>query len=122
MEIHSLHWVLIFFCLGALIGLYLISRVFRGLGRPNGVMMLHGLFAAVGIGVLFYHSAFEATKEVPYASIFFFILAVFGGVFMVMWDKIMNRKVPKLFPVLHGAAAATGLILLVLFMIRHHLF
>jgi hypothetical protein len=122
MEIHSLHWVLIFFCLGASIGLYLISRVFRGLRRQTGVMMLHGIFAAAGIGLLIYHSAFIATTEVPYGSLFFFILAVFGGVFMVMWDKIMNRKMPKIFPVLHGLAATTGLILLILFMIRHHQF
>ena len=122
MGIHLLHWVLIFFCLGASIGLYLISRVFRRLPRQNGIMMVHGLFAAVGMGSLFYYSAFEPSFDIPYASIFFFVLAIFGGVLMVMWDKIMNRKLPRGIPIAHAASAITGIVLLVLFMFQHHVF
>jgi NAD/NADP transhydrogenase beta subunit len=122
MEIHTPIYILFFFCLAASLGLYLISRVFRGLPRKNSVMMVHGLFAASGMGLLIYHSAFEPTKEVPYASLFFFVIAIFGGVLMVMWDKIMNRKMPKIFAVLHGSAALTAIILFVIYMIRHNHF
>lgn len=122
MEIHILLWSVIFFVAAASFGLYMLIRVFRRLQRQTAVMLLHGIFAGFGVGLLFYFSAFERNSEVPYGSIFFFIVAVFGGVFMVMWDKIMIRKMPRLFPLIHASAAVTGLILLVFYMLRHNLF
>src|SRR5678816_148440 len=119
MEIHHMQWALIFFGITALIGLYMLSRVFRGLPRQNGVMLVHGLFAGFAIGILFYFSANDPTTGIPYASIFFFVIAVFGGVFMVLWDKIMNRKMPKYFPLIHASAAVTGLVLLIVFVLNH---
>ncbi|MFC5269811.1 hypothetical protein [Adhaeribacter terreus] len=119
MEIHHLQWSLIFFGLAASIGLYMFSRVLQGKPRQNGAMLIHGLFAAVAIGILFYFSAQEVNSEIPYASIFFFIIAIFGGAFMAMWDKIMNRKMPRYFPLMHAGAAVTGIILLIIFMVQH---
>ena len=120
MIIHSFTWALIFFGFTALIGLYMLSRVYRKLPRQNGVMIVHGIGAATAIGILFYYSAFELNTEVPYPSIFFFIIAVFGGIFMVLWDKIMNRKMPKYFPLFHAGAAITGFVLLVLYALNHN--
>ena len=119
MAIHSFTWALIFFGITALIGLYMLSRVYRELPRQNGVMIVHGIAAATAIGILFYYSAFEVITEAPFASIFFFIVAVFGGIFMVLWDKIMNRKMPKYFPLFHAGAAITGIILLAIFAFNH---
>ena len=115
MEIHSFTWALLFFGITAVIGLYMLRRFTKGLPRQNGVMILHGIGAATAIGILFYFSAFEVNSEVPYASIFFFIVAVFGGLFMVFWDKIMNRKMPKYFPFFHAGAAITGFVLLAIY-------
>ncbi len=119
MEIHGFTWALVFFGITATIGLYMLTRFFRGLSRQNGVMMLHGIGAGTAIGILFYYSAFELNTEVPYASIFFFIVAVFGGLFMAFWDKIMNRKMPKYFPLFHAGAAVTGFLLLLIYVINH---
>ena len=119
METEYIKWALIFFGIAAVIGAYMISRVFRRLPRQTGAMLLHGLFAGFAIGCLFYFSAMETTKNIPYASIFFFVLAVLGGVFMAMWDKIMNRKMPKYFPVMHASAAITGIVLLIIFLFNH---
>ena len=119
MAIHSFTWALIFFGVTALIGLYMLSRVYRKLPRQNGVMMLHGIGAATAICILFYYSAFEVNTNVPYPSIFFFIIAVFGGLFMVFWDKIMNRKMPKYFPLFHAGAAITGFVLLAIYAYQH---
>jgi hypothetical protein len=90
----------------------MLSRYYRGLGRQNGVMMLHGIGAATAIAILFYYSAFELNTEVPYASIFFFTLAVFGGLFMAFWDKVVNKKMPKHFPLFHAGAAVAGFLTL----------
>ena len=97
----------------------MLTRVYRKLPRQNGVMMVHGIFAATAIGILFYYSAFELNTDVPYGSIFFFIVAVFGGLFMVFWDKIMNRKMPRYFPLFHAGAAITGFILLAIYAYQH---
>ncbi|MBK0402434.1 hypothetical protein I5M27_05520 [Adhaeribacter sp. BT258] len=120
MVIHHLEWALIFFGLAALVGLYMLSRVFKKKPRQNSAMLLHGLFAGFAIGILFYFSAQETNSEIPYASIFFFIVAIFGGAFMATWDKIMNREMPRYFPLLHASAAVTGIVLLILFVIKHN--
>jgi len=119
MELQALHWALIFFGLAASVGLYMLSRIYRKLPRRNGTMLLHGIFAAAGICLLFYASAFELNENVPYLSVFFFIVAVFGGVTMAMWDKIMNRKLPKFFPLFHAGAAVSGIISLIVHILNH---
>ncbi|HSI91412.1 MAG TPA: hypothetical protein VK927_09880 [Adhaeribacter sp.] len=119
MENHPLLMVLIFLGAAALLGLYLISRYFRRLPRQNLIMMIHGFLAAAGVGTLFFHSAFSPNTEIPYASLFFFIVAIFSGILMAIWDKIMNRQMPQLFPLVHAGAAVTGLALLVMFIIKH---
>lgn len=119
MKIHAFTWSLIFFAVTASLGLYMLSRYFRGLGRQNAVMILHGMGAAVGIAILFYYSAFELNTEVPYPSIFFFIVAVFGGLFMAVWDKVMNRKMPKYFPLFHAGAALAGFVTLAVYVFTH---
>ena len=73
-------------------------------------MLLHGLFAAAGFGILVYYSALELNSDIPYLSIFFFLVAVFGGIFMALWDKVMNRKMPRFFPLIHGSAAVDGIV------------
>jgi len=119
MEIHHLQLSLVFFGLAALVGLYMLSRFYRGLQRRNGTMLLHGLFAAAALGILIYYSAFESSNNVPFASIVFFIIAVFGGLFMAVWDKVMSRKMPRYFPLVHAGAAVTGVVLLIVFMLNH---
>ena len=119
MEIHAFTWSLIFFGITACLGLYMLSRFFQGLKRQNAVMILHGMGAAVGIAILFYYSASELNSEVPYPSIFFFILAVFGGLFMAFWDKIAKRKMPKYFPLIHAGAAVAGFVTLAYYVFTH---
>lgn len=119
MEIHAFTWALIFFAVTASIGLYMLSRFYRGLKRQNAVMILHGMAAAVAISILLYYSAFELHTEVPYPSIFFFTVAVFGGLFMAFWDKIVNKKMPKHFPLFHAGAAIAGFLTLAYYVITH---
>lgn len=119
MPIHSFTWALIFFGITASIGLFMLSRFYRGLPRRNGVMILHGIGAAAAMGVLFYASAFQLNSNVPFGSIFFFTIAVFGGLFMAFWDKVVNRKMPRYFPLFHAGAALTGFVLLVIHVISN---
>ena len=119
MEIHSFTLALIFFGITATIGLYMLRRFYRRLPRQNGVMILHGIGAAGAIGILLYASAFEQNSNVPFGSIFFFTIAVFAGLFMAFWDKIVNRNMPKYFPLFHAGAAITGFVLLAIHVISH---
>lgn len=119
MELHTQQWALIFFGLAATVGLIMLRRYYRKLPRRNLTMLIHGIFAAAGICLLFYYSAFEQNANVPYLSIFFFILAVFGGITMAMWDKVMNRKLPRYFPLFHAGAAVSGIISLIIHLMNH---
>ncbi|MDX5442310.1 MAG: hypothetical protein LPJ89_00830 [Hymenobacteraceae bacterium] len=114
-----LYATIVLFIMAAIMGAYMFTMVLSRRPRPNWTLLLHGAFAATAISLLIYYSAMHTEESAPTASIVFFILAVFGGFIMLIIDKVMSRRVPVYFPLLHAGAAVTGLVLLVIYVINH---
>jgi hypothetical protein len=104
---------IILFILAAIFGLVLITKVFKDSPRPIIVILVHGVLAAVGLLLVLIYVVKNAEKS-PFESLIVFAIAALGG--FIMFGMDMSKKpVPKGIAVVHAAAAAVGLILLVMF-------
>jgi hypothetical protein len=106
--------VIIIFSITALLGVTLFSFVLNNKKRPIFLVALHGIFALVGIGTLYFYAGDETMDQThaPMTSIAFLSLAATAGIFMLIRDKVMGVGVPKWMPMIHGTAAVIGYILL----------
>ncbi|MFN8285940.1 MAG: hypothetical protein U0V74_04255 [Chitinophagales bacterium] len=100
------------FGLGALIGLYILSTLFKN-EKPNRVATgLHGALAVTGLGLLIAYACKYSPG--PIAAITFFSLAALGGFFTLYLD-LNKKQIPRPLPLMHGALALIGYILLLVF-------
>jgi len=103
------------FGMTAIFGMYLLSLILRNKSTPKGVTIIHGLMAAVALILLIFYCFGDAPG--PWPSIIIFTLAAIGG-FVLNYRDITGKKVPKWLGIVHGLAAVTGFILLILFAIK----
>lgn len=103
---------IIIFALAASGGLFLLSYVLRSKETPKGVAFIHGSVAAVGIVLLIIYCSIYSPS--PWISLVLFILAAFGGFFM-MYKDLTGNPVPKSVAIIHGLVAVISFILLVVF-------
>jgi len=95
------------FVIAALFGLYLASRVFRGVLPPWPAVALHGLFAATGLLALLY-IVFTASPGVALvAAAVLLVVAALGGFFMLS-VHLRKQPPPKAVVVIHALAAVLG--------------
>jgi hypothetical protein len=106
--------IIIIFSVAALLGATLFSFVFSNKKRPIYLVALHGIFALVGIGTLYFYVGDETMdqKHAPMTSVAFISLAAAAGIFMLIRDKVMDAGIPKWMPFIHGSAAFIGYVLL----------
>lgn len=107
-----LYTIIAIFALAAILGMILISHVLRSKETPKGVVIGHGLFAAVALVLLIMYVM--GNKPGPMESLIVFVIAALGGFIMVARD-FTGRSIPKWLAVVHGLAAVTGFILLLAF-------
>jgi hypothetical protein len=110
----NVYHIIIIFSITALLGVTLLSFVLNNKKRPIFIVALHGIFALVGIGTLYFYSADETMDQnhAPMSSIALLSLAAVAGIFMLVRDKAMGAGVPKWMPFIHGSVALLGYILL----------
>ena len=94
----------------AILGMYLLSFIFREKETPKGVAMIHGLFAVIGLVLVIVYS-FGNTPS-PTVSLIIFIIAAMGGLVLIYKD-ITGQKVPKWLGLVHGVTAVIGFSLLI---------
>ena len=104
------------FGIAALAGVYLLSLVLRDKQTPKLVSALHGFFAVTGLVLLIVY-CLQNTPG-PVLSIAIFSVAALGG-FVLIYQDITGNKVPKWLGIVHGLAAVTGYIVLLLFAFGH---
>lgn len=98
------------FALAALIGLYMLTRIFRGALPPWIAVVLHGAFAAVGLLVLLYYTFVGASAPPPPALLFasvILVVAALGGFLMVSFHA-RGKAPPRAIAVIHALAAVFG--------------
>lgn len=100
------------FGLTAILGMYLLSLVLRTKSTPKGVAVIHGLLAVIALVLLIIYCVGNDTS--PWASLVVFIVAAMGGLVLGYRD-FTGKSVPKWLALVHGVAAVTGFILLLVF-------
>ena len=115
----SLLTITIFFIITASIGAYLLTLVLKDKKRPIYIVAIHGIMAITSFALLLYFSGSSVggiqmgnIKGVPNNSITFFGIAIVGGAYMFVRDKILKKGIQKWMPFVHAGAALAGIILL----------
>jgi hypothetical protein len=103
------------FGIAALGGIYLLSLVLRDKQTPKSIAFIHGLFAVSGLILLIVYCI--RNQPGPGLSIGIFVVAALGGLVLIYKDLTEN-KVPKWLGIVHGLAAVTGYITLLVFAFR----
>jgi hypothetical protein len=97
----------------ALMGIIMLTNYIKRKQIPKPVILVHGTFAASGLLLLLYY-AFENEMNYPQYSLTAFLLAAIGGLFLL--GRHFKGKIgPLVLILLHGLIAATGFVLLLLF-------
>jgi hypothetical protein len=105
------------FGIAALAGVYLLSLVLRDKETPKGFAMLHGVFAVTGLALLIGYCVKNTPG--PILAIAIFSVAALGGLILIYRD-ITGNKVPKWLAIVHGLAAVTGYVTLLVFAFSGH--
>jgi FtsH-binding integral membrane protein len=101
------------FLIGAAVGLYMATRIFRGLFPPTIAPVIHGGFVASGLLVALYAAAAPGAPMLVKVGAGILCVAALGGFFLLSFHI---RKVPhpRPFVVVHALAAVTGVTCLLL--------
>ena len=103
-----------FFVLAAVLGAYLLSFILRNKKIPIKVVMIHGLFGAIGIILLILYPFYY--NPAPITSLVLFVAAACGGFTMMFMSK-SGKTVPAWMAAGHGMVAIIGIITLIAFMV-----
>ena len=103
---------IVFFSLAAFLGLILLTFVLKGKDTPRAVVLTHGPLAVTGLVLLLIY-AFRH-KPGPIEALIAFMIAALGGAILIIRD-LTGKTIPKWLAVVHGMVAATGLVLLIIF-------
>lgn len=103
---------IILFALAAVLGLVLITKVFKDEDTPKAVVYSHGAAAAVGL-VLLILAYINQGGSLLMTSVLIFVVAALGG-FVLFGRDITDRSIPKWLSIVHALAAVTGFVLLLI--------
>jgi hypothetical protein len=101
------------FAVAAVFGLYLASRVLKGVLPPGSAAAIHGLLAASGLLILLY-AAFLSGVPAPRAVLIaaaLLVVAALGG-FVLVSFHLRGQVPPKGLAVIHALVAVAGFLTL----------
>ena len=101
---------IILFALAAILGVVLITKVLKEENTPKVVVYSHGTIAALAL-VLLIIAYLNEGDSLLMISVLIFIVAALGGFVMFSRD-ITQRPIPKWLALVHGLAAVTAFVLL----------
>ena len=103
------------FIIAAMFGLFILFAVLQDRPTPKGAVFTHGpLAAAALIIVLYYIFTGNYSDGLLITSAVIFVLAAAGGLTMFTFD-MMGKPIPKVIAIIHPIAAATALIMLIVY-------
>ncbi|KAF0186669.1 MAG: hypothetical protein IV086_09060 [Hyphomonadaceae bacterium] len=97
------------FACSALLGVYMLVRVFKGALPPWPAAILHGLFAATGLALLLYTAFLAGAPQPPAVMIAaaLLVIAALGG-FVLVSFHIRKQAPPRALAGVHALAAVAG--------------
>lgn len=114
-----MQWALIVLAVAAIGGLGLATIRLKGAPHPPTWMALgHGTIAAVGLGLLAYAALTTSLPTIALLALGCFILAALGGVTLFAGFHLQGKPLPIPLVIGHGLIAITGVILLLLGVVR----
>ena len=100
---------IVLFALAAVVGIYLVMRVFGGVLPPAGAAVFHGLFAASGLLLLLYAAFFAgAPASEPVAIAAILLVGAAPGGFFVARFPMRGKVPPKALAAIHALVAVAG--------------
>lgn len=106
-------YALALFALAAIVGVYMLMRVFKGVMPPWPAAILHGMIAATGLVLLLY-AAFFAGSIAPLSitvAAAILVIAACGG-FLLLSYQIRGQTPPKVLAGVHALLAVSGFLTL----------
>ena len=107
-----LYIIIALFALGAALGVYLLALVLKGRETPGPVVLAQGGFVSLVL-LMLVTSSWNSGPGLT-GSIIMFVTAALGALVLTYRD-ITARPVPKWLAVLHGLAAVSGFVFLLVF-------
>ena len=101
------------FAIAALVGVYMVLRVFKGAMPPWPAAIIHGLFAATGLGLLLYAAFLAGTPQPQTVTIaaVLLLIAALGGFVLVSYH-LRKQVPPKALASVHALLAVAGFLTL----------
>lgn len=105
------------FIVAASFGLIILTAILKNQPTPKPVVFTHGPVAAIALilTILYYFQGHQDTLLLT--SIVIFVLAALGGLTMFTID-MSKKPIPKALAIIHPLAAATALVMLVVYMLQ----
>jgi hypothetical protein len=112
-EAEMLIYPLTFLAIAALLGIYMVLRVFKGVMPPWPAAIFHGLFAATGLLILLYAAFLSATTQAQTVVIaaVLLVVAALGGLVLVSYH-LRKQVPPKALAGVHALLAVAGFLVL----------
>jgi hypothetical protein len=104
---------IVLFAIAAVGGLTLVIMKFSGKGLPWPLVIGHGLFAASGLIVLIINVLQNTQIFLMNLALALFLITAIGG-FTVLSFHLRKKKQPNSLILIHGAAAVTSFVLLII--------
>lgn len=102
-------YALALFAVAAVIGIIMANIHFGGKNPPLPMALLHGLFAASGLGVLIL--ALLQGGDVQLVSLVLFVVAALGG-FLLFSFHLRQKRLPSPVVIIHAAVAVIAFLIL----------
>ena len=107
-----LNKIIIIFLVAAIGGLFMAYKIFKNEKPPFFISGVHGLLAAVGLGLLVF-TQYAGTDSTPIRfGTSVLVLAALGGFFLLSFH-LRKKPHPKPVVILHAALAVSGVAALV---------
>jgi hypothetical protein len=111
-----LTYAIAFFLVAAMIGLFVLLKIFKNKAVPTPVILTHGGIAAIGILLLLITVLRGNTAPLLLTSLILFIVAALGGATMVALARA-GKPVPNNTVIFHPILAVCALLLLLAYVI-----
>ena len=104
------------FVLAAVFGLINLFAILTNRPTPKPAVFIHGALAVVALLIVVYFAA-TTSGPVPLISLGLFVLAALGGLYLFVTD-LSKKPVSKVVAIVHPLVAVSGLIALILFVVK----